>query len=554
MRRGATHRLCFLFILFVYFRTILSTRGFSSLFQSNDLRIPNSPVNLKHHRCKMRPLTKPTTTIDDLPTEMINELFKHLHPKDLASCSLVNRHWHSIYVGFKVQSLAAMTDQNTLDLAKWYDLNQPIQEAERCRPAMFDRLVDKPLLSNLKHLALCDGKFAFDLNKLNRFQQLVHLEIKSDFKGKVHLNLPRLKVLAFHYFNWHCTLSIDCPLLSTLFYCGECEDTRLLKVKQPETIRKLETGMENPDFLTPFKNVEFLRTWDLNLISVRSLPRLRELHCNQGIKYAFQRESRHRPGTVDRVKRTLNEFLNEAKKLRGNNFQLRFSGFQLAKVNVDQIDFGVQTNEKGAESVCTEYVYMKNYHLLEPGALDFQSSVNYTLLLRHVTGEFPRCFPQKFTGIELVYATAEVQDADHFLRFLKSLRCLRRLVLSNTKLNQVFYDLLPASTHLLIGLHLRSGHCEDGLQLNFDFIYKLSGLTALEYCTAQSYESFSSLVRLLGRMEEAYFYVQIKEKLFRIRKERGFEWTICNKETWGSKRQTKNLNEIVNFLQGLQTS
>ena len=145
-------------------------------------------------------------------------------------------------------------------------------------------------------------------------------------------------------------------------------------------------------------------------------------HYIKGIERVSEIVSCHGAGTVDRVKRTLSEFLNETKKLRGGDFRFTFAGFQLTKTMLDQIDFGVQIDEStGRERVSTEYVYMKNYHLIEPGALQFVRSVNYNRLLNHVTGEFPR-FSQKFTGIKDVWATAKVKDADHFLLFLKSLR------------------------------------------------------------------------------------------------------------------------------------
>ena len=62
----------------------------------------------------------------------------------------------------------------------------------------FDRA---PLLSNLKHLALFrgDSSFEFDSKKLNKFGQLVHLDLDDAFLGKkkANLNLPELKFLAF---------------------------------------------------------------------------------------------------------------------------------------------------------------------------------------------------------------------------------------------------------------------------------------------------------------------------------------------------------------------
>ena len=169
---------------------------------------------MRTRRNKMSPpakrmkLTQRITSIEDLPPEMIGELFKCLQPRDLIMCSMVNKRWRSIYAGFKVHRLVASVDGG-YDLHKWYYSNWRIEEAERCSAAIFIPLVKKPLLSNLRHLALCGYKFKFDLNRLNRFKQLVQLEISFGWfsKKKVNLKLPRLKVLAIHSYNERCPLS-----------------------------------------------------------------------------------------------------------------------------------------------------------------------------------------------------------------------------------------------------------------------------------------------------------------------------------------------------------
>ena len=483
---------------------------------------------------------------------MIYELFKHLPLKDLVACSMVNKRWHFIYSNLRLHSLAA-TDFD--DLFRWYQSNLPIQDAERCPQFVFLRLAEKPLLSNLKHLAV-SGSFEFDLNKLNRFQQLLHLEINITLRNKkLHLNLPRLKVLVLHRWNDYCALSIDCPQLITLLYDEEPKGATLLKVKHPETIRTLETNMFDAK-LIPFKAVECLVTGRFEAISkatLISLPELRELHYDWHIEFVIAVGSRHGPGTVDRMKQKLNEFLDEAKKLRGNEFQFTFCGFRLTNVNVDQIDFGVQVHEESRrEYVHNEYVYMKNYHLVEPGAIDFVRYVYYTDLLSHVTGEFPRCFSQKFTDIRSVYATTKkVQDPDHFLWFLKSLRFLIELWLEDTELAQEFYDHLPASASSLIRLNLRDEHCEKGLQLNFDFIGSFSYLSELVINSIISLELLPSLVRSVGRLELGWFDVQSREKIFKIYKGlRSTEWTI--KRDGESLFETEDPEEIVDFFDGLQ--
>ena len=60
----------------------------------------------------------------------------------------------------------------------------------------------------------------------------------------------------------------------------EFQDANLLHVKQPETIRKLETSMVNGE-LAPFRNVECLVTRQFEAIrkaTLQSLPKLKEFH------------------------------------------------------------------------------------------------------------------------------------------------------------------------------------------------------------------------------------------------------------------------------------
>ena len=499
-----------------------------------------------------------TTSIEDLPTEMISELFKHLPPKDLAACSLVNKRWHFIYSNFKLYSLVVTDNENVSH--EWYDSNQTIEKKCFCRPAMFLHLAEKPLLSNLKHLAIYKYDLEFDFNELNNFQHLVYLEIDSFpyDQTKVHLNLPKLKVLVFDYFIAHCAVSINCPRLNTLVYREG--DVDLLEVKHPETIRKLVTDMFGTK-LTPFKGVECLVTEEFGAISsatLLSLPKLRELRYNESIAYLYKTEFRG-AGTVDRMRRALSGFVDELKKLKGSDFHFELAGFQLSKTILEQIDFVVQVVEEEEEPsyewVYNEYVYMKNYHLIEPGVLHFVRRVNYTRMLRHVTGEFPRCFSQKFTDIEWVYATAEVQDADHFLWFLNSLRTLKRIVLEDSELSQEFYDLLPASAPSLNELVLEEGHCEDGLQVNFDFIGRLPRLAELIIQPAISSESVTSILRSFRKSARCFFYVRSEEERFSIQKEKdSTAWQIFESphKPYEFLFESENPEEIVNFIERLQ--
>ena len=457
--------------------------------------------------------------------------------------------------------------RNNINVSKWSYPDRAVEDQELCRPEVFRRLADQPSVSNLKHLALYGvfGWSEFDLNKLNGFRKLVHLEIRF-YSGRndVNLHLPHLKVLAFHYARFLCPLVIDCPQLSVLAYLEEPKqlgddayeddfyDERL-NIKEPETIRKLDTNVtfdsESLE-LAEFTNLECLITCDFEAISkvtLLSLPRLKELHYNSSIGDYFV--SHNSVGTLDRLKQTLGEFLDDVKALSEPGFKFTFAGFQLTKAMLDQIDFGMQV-EHGEETVSDEYVYLKNYHLIGPDAtLDFIDWLIYDLLVSNVTGEFPVCFFKKFAGIQKVQA-AVVGDEAHFLWFLKSLRSLRKLNLIRPNLSHEFYDQLPASTPSLTELEICGDHPKV-LQLNLDFIGKFSHISFL-IGQGVSFEALTSLIRSLGKIVTGLFCFYFEGERFAIRKySKVCQIRVCNRATI----ETENLDEIVTFFkERLQSS
>lgn len=506
----------------------------------------------------MNPPAQRATSIEDLPPEMISEVFKRLKLKHLVTCSLVNKRWHSIYTSYKLQRLA-VADESRYDnyFVKWSHSNRTIREEERCRPAAFVGLVEHPLLSSLKHLVLA-GAFEFNLNKLNAFDQLVHLEIKMPILSEVHLKLPRLKVLAYHFFNNLSPLSIDCSQLSVLAYVGE--DANLLKVKNPETIRKLVTSMVGSK-LAPFQSVECLVTKEFDAISqttLLSLPALKELRYNGNIERLF-RAFNNAIGTLDRVRRTLREFLDHARVLRrGTDFRFCFSGFPLTKETLEQIDFGAQIYEiydedeesdgedlSDEEHVSNEYVYLKNQQLIDPNdPLEFLIELNYTRLINCATGGIPSDFCEKLICVQSVSAR-RLHSADHLLWFLALLRSLRKLNL-NCVLGQQFFDDLPASAPSLTRLVLIDRWASE-LRLNFDFIANFSNILRIEIENQLSFDSFKSLAKHFGQLE----WVSIRFSLNRLK----FSICTCN-NIWIVKQgdrclfETERPHEILSFFEG----
>ena len=505
-------------------------------------------------------------SIDHLPPEMLCELFKHLHPKDLLTCSQVNKRWYSIYTGLRLNRLVVtIDDYYSYSLRECSYPIRGIEEKDLCIPPIFYCLVEKPLLSNLKHLAVLDDSFEFDLNRLNTLSQLVHLEISgfyqglSNFKGNVDLNFPKLKVLAFHWS--HCyllTLSIDCPELNVLLVC--CEDSELnLTVKHPETIRKLETDLP-PSALIRFKNVECLLTPEFGLIcraTLLSLPKLKELRYHQSLTNFLG--ARSRVGTIETMKGTLREFLNDLEVFKDRNFKFRFAGLRLTKL--DEVDFCVNVWD-GNEYVPNEQFYLKNHRLIDPDArLEFVQSLLTSLLMSDASVQIPWSVFKHFTRVQTVSVRGVVPDENQLLRLFKSLSSLRILVLDldrlNSRLSQDFYNRLPAFTHRLDSL-IFSRVQENGPQLCFDFIGKLTHLSSLYIYYDLSLESLTTLARWLGKLDDASVDCRVNDKKFYFFKRRGSNtWKLSGKVFGGSPMkvfETEKPGEILNYFERQQSN
>ena len=482
---------------------------------------------------------------------MIFELFKHLSPKDLVVCSMVNKRWQSIYSNCKMDRLAAVINfrfgriSHQYEPLNWHS-NRMIEEKERCQPELLAHLADKPLLSKLRHLALRGTPNQFDLNGLNRFEQLLQLEIRllrskeRVPKGKkVNLNLLKLKVLVFVWIRTRCVLSIDCPELNHLVYYGD--GVNLLDVKHPETIKWLNTNLGLRE-LVSFRSVECLKTDQFILIGkaiLQMLPKLIDLRYDQTIVMAMKFLTE-----PDQLKRMLKAFLDDAAELRGFDFRFRFAGFQMTQEMVDQIDFSfLEITSLIFAELLTERVYMRNYQLIEPGDLDFIQYVHYDRLMYRLTGELPSCFAKKFTGIEEVSAGGAIED-EQLLQFLKSLRALRKLTLTSNTFNQALLDRLPSCTRSLVNLHLAQVNEVDAneLQLNFDFIGKFSfPRFSLTIDQSLSFESLVSLAKQLGKLRVGDSRIQMKKLkdqdvwIFKNPK----VWKVCHSEIMFKYIRTK---------------
>ena len=461
----------------------------------------NPPANQKRRTGQLNP----PATIEDLPPEMICELFKHLPLKDLLACSLVNKRWHSIVGYFKVHTLVVL-DKGYTNIRKWTYPNRKFQDHELCDAELFNRLADHPRSKHVKRLALLSGKHRLD-SQLKSFSQLQHLEI---FRGysEITFSHSELEVLVFHHSIYQ-PRSIDCPKLRVLVY-DEYGRESLLNVKQPETIRELRTNMFGSK-LDRFKSVQYLVTWKIEAISratLQSLPGLKKLHFDEDIAGAFWSFRPNEAGALDRMKRTLHEFLGHVQQLKRADFQFRFAGLKLTETTLDQIDFDVQV-EKGREVVYNESVYLKNYHLIESDALHFICKLDYNRLMS-VGEDLPADFFERFAGVDKVRASAAVQDDRHFVWFLTSLRSCKRLWLADSQLSRDFFEYdLPIFVPSVTVLRM-SAYDSFGLLFDFDFLYKLRHLKKLSISDALSLDAIRSFADLFESLRDTKIHFEFE--------------------------------------------
>ena len=196
--------------------------------------------------------------------------------------------------------------------------------------------------------------------------------------------------------------------------------------------------------------------------------------------------------------------------------------------------------------------YLKNIDLIDPSEpVEFIHPVHYNLLMRHFDGKLPSCFFPKFRGIERVVTDDEIEDADQFLWFLKSLRSLRMLYLKGSKLGQKFYDQLLMFAHSLARLEL----VEPGeTSLKFDFVHNLPRLSHLSivFDGPPSLELMSSLVVPAGKpvsVEICCMRLNEKGDHCAFLKSRGsIEWSAHRKDST-ERFETKKPEELLDFFE-----
>ena len=241
--------------------------------------------------------------MNQLQPEMVFKIFKHLNLVDLINCKKVNKYFYFIVSSniIKIRSLIVIDYRlDEMKGKKWYFTNESINHQDLCNRSHFLTTINQQLLSQLKHLYIDFYLRGFDMNELNNFSQLVHLEIHCEIKNdEINLNLPELKILFFDpcivYEEFvRAKISICCPKLEVLCFHDRLQNP--LVIEHPESIKHLNSTYCNFK-LIKFQNLEQIVTTDYRIFNSSFfifLKKLKEVHfdvaCKDMYSIEFERD------------------------------------------------------------------------------------------------------------------------------------------------------------------------------------------------------------------------------------------------------------------------
>ena len=445
-----------------------------------------------------------TLTMNDLPPEMICHVLNYLSLAELVDKKLVCKLWNEL-ISSQLKVTGLFVTQITKMKKIWWHVNRPIDEHLEVHPYLFLSQLHLPILRNLKCLRIYvyDKLGDFNLNELNAFDQLVHLDVFSIVvrSSKIEWNLPNLQTLKVALRTEErenqLLVSIDCPRLKVLSHdYPNMGDNVLVDVKAPETIITLCAAFHGAE-LTPFKNIEIYKYLgelaSVNLNSfIEQMPKLKVLEMNNEIeRYEYELRNEERRGRNEEeddeeeeedeeeesppqelFERFLKRLLADRRKALRSDLKLFFAGVEIRdEALVDHLDFQmIERDEAPYPELSNEHLYFGNYpadclpNLQE--RLEFIDRVHYNVLMSLVD-ELPKDYFKRFSNIDGVITSGKIQDPEHFASFLKSLNCLCFLRMLNPCLEQEWYDRLPAICYVR-NLYLNEN--DETVELNFDFL------------------------------------------------------------------------------------
>lgn len=394
--------------------------------------------------------------IQRLPVEVIRPIFKHLSLNDLLKLRLVSKKMKSFC------DSAFIENQIVSDIgifkSHWFYKNERIvgnRDIVKLNTFIKFTLITE-LSNHLKRLNLnCVLNKNFKLVHLDGFIRLKHLEINFQMFGDQRTNLKTLKLLKIKDFiEAQPKFYLNCPKLEII----SINDLSLVELVNADSVKYLRTSTyaESMNSLKNLEVIKFFYLIKLNVNILQLFTKLKQLEIYVDVDLFFM--------GYYRFKNDIESILEQKNNLNRLDFKLFFEGVFVDEGRLD-----------GIANSRLDFL-LKNYDVLNVD-LSFFHHLNYTELnnccYNNIPLNVPLDFFQKFFNICFVRIEDQVDNVEHLNWVLKRIGRFHVLDLSNTFLNQAFYDNLPNVCEIRRLIINEKTDLEDKLPNMFDLAIEL---------------------------------------------------------------------------------
>lgn len=371
--------------------------------------------------------------MEDLPDLPFERILSHLELKDLLKLRAVSRGWFHMFDNLRVKSLCFSMHPSgfIFEESRWVSDAFARNFINSARFAQFFNAFHKTILSNLKHLRLCDLRLSKE-DKAPAFAQILHLFgqlEKLDIIGfrvqwvsgtHLKLNLPMLQSFQLMEVLGSWKLTLNSPNLKEVKISYLNSNTIRVHLVPGDSVERLNADQLEHVPMENLKSLRYLCTkgWrSIDPTLLFSLEQLKEIHLND----------RHSSQRIERLFR--HKQLHGRAELKIYLHGVLLSGPDdpairpLLNFTMDYLNCLAENHSKLADEI------------------PFRPCIRYREIERFVSG-YEINILKRFTDLCRVSVCRPVQDVEHFLLLLKNVQRIVELRFDGNQ-PQDLYDRLP---------------------------------------------------------------------------------------------------------------
>ena len=438
--------------------------------------------------------------LNEFPFELIEEILLKLPISDLIKCRLLSKKIRNVIdFQIKVKSLIVSLNQLICD-GKWFYSYESFNLDDLVKVKNLDFLQIQPfntIFSKLKRLYIYDFPevhLSFDLENLNFLNSLQHLELWFlRLKNQSKLSSPNLKYFCI---NEHTTSKL---IINTqLAHFKTVFELNLFDFNFAESIKSIQCHQFYGNEIKKFKNLEYLCCQTIKSLDSNFLIQLEHLKSIQ----------------FHDTDQMYFELRDQKKQFRRRDLRIYFLGINFDEEN-DLSRYNLSFNRYFLNENNLN-IYLDNYGRLDD-RIPFIDSIDYNAIENHFNtfDNMPINFFARFPLIKSILINDRINDQASFWTFLNNYKQLYSLRITNSRLNQAFFDQLPSIFKSIGCLKLEEE--EDNIK-SLEFILNFQNL--LEFDTnksmpidliRQTFQNLKHLESLTFKIDHHLIYVGKEE-------------------------------------------